>query len=183
MQKKTKRKNKAIDHPTTLLLIICTDCCFEIKGKLFLMGVCSIKVKTKQKDHSQIGSTAISICVCTFYFCTCSFVFSICILWLWPLANVTASLGGTQTSGTQCRLSLDIVCYSHVVACVKVLVTLTYNYFFGTNLPCLQSSWCSNGLLSLCCVVLLISKIKFETKIKWVSLPLLRANKQRKCGI
>ena len=144
MQKKTKRKNKAIDHPTTLLLITCTDCCFEIKGKLFLMGVCSIKVKTKQKDHSQIGSTAISICVCTFYFCTCSFVFSICILWLWPLANVTASLGGTQTSGTQCRLSLDIVCYSHVVACFKVSVTLTYNYFFGTNLPCLQSSrpWC-----------------------------------------
>ena len=44
-------------------------------------------------------------------------------------------------------------------------------------------SWCSNGLLSLCSVVLLISKIKFETKIKLVSLPLLRANKQRKCGI
>ena len=151
------------------------------------MGGCFIQAKSKQKDHSQIGSRAICVCVCvcTFYFYTCSFVFSICILWLWPLANVTASLGGTQTSGTQCRLSLDfdIVCYSHVVACVKVLVTLTYNYLIGTNLPCLQSSWCSNGLLSLCCVVLLISKIKFETKIKLVSLPLLRANKQRKCGI
>ena len=153
------------------------------------MGVCFIQAKSKQNDHSQIGSRAICVCVCTFYFYTCSFVFSICILWLWPLANVTASLSGTQTRGTQRRLLLDIVCFFHVVACFKVSVTLTYNYFLeqisrAFNLPDHDlMSWCSNSLLSLCCVVLLISKIKFETKIKWVSLPLLRANKQRKCGI
>ena len=60
-------QKKEVDHPTTSLLITCTACCFEIKGKHFWMGVCFIQAKSKQKDHSQIGSRAICVCVCTFF--------------------------------------------------------------------------------------------------------------------